>query len=83
MSGGPVINSNGHLCGVVSRGSDFPGEDDISWASSLWSAMGMKINGITLYDLAKSGKILVKGLERIRLIPTSNSEFYNVEYSER
>lgn len=81
MSGGPVINSNGNLCGIISRGFNIPECDDISWASSLWPAMGMKINGVTLYDLAEIGTILVKGLDRIKLKSPINGGFHPVEYS--
>jgi S1-C subfamily serine protease len=57
MSGGPIFEESGAVCGIVSRGM-FP---DLSLGASLWPALGMSIDisiddqpmTITLYELAR------------------------------
>ena len=69
MSGGPVFNEVGYVCGVICS-SMAPIEDDpcyISYASLLWIMMGCEIQiagtsggspeNVTLYDLALRGYI--------------------------
>ncbi len=45
MSGGPVFNDDGYLCGIVcsSIASNAPDEDHTSYVSSLWPLLGMPV----------------------------------------
>ena len=40
MSGGPVFNSVGHCCGVVCASLPLPDGEHVSYASTLWPALG-------------------------------------------
>lgn len=40
MSGGPVFNSRGHCCGVICSSREIPGARHVSYASTLWPAIG-------------------------------------------
>lgn len=46
MSGGPIFNENGELCGLIC--SSIPSIDNtsehVSWVSSLWPMMGIEIS---------------------------------------
>jgi hypothetical protein len=67
MSGGPVFKESDQVCGVISRGSDF----GVSWASVLWPALGISIDGKTAYQLAREGSMAVRNLQcvEIRRVP--------------
>lgn len=80
MSGGPVFNDSGKLCGIVC--SNLPpadsNEEHASYVTSLWPLMGlmMDINraghpkGIkyAMLELARDGFIPAEGWERINLV---------------
>lgn len=80
MSGGPVFNESGHLCGLVC--SNLPPieseEDHVSYVTSIWPLMGLKINmnrknfpiDITypMYELAKDKFMMVIDLDKISLL---------------
>jgi len=53
MSGGPVFNDRYQVCGVVSCGG-IPG---VSWASIIWPALAIRLDGAYLPDHARSGRI--------------------------
>lgn len=66
MSGGPVFNKNGVVCGVVCSSSPPAGGDDkhLSYASLIWPALGIEIEKYPktgdprrLWDYAKDGYI--------------------------
>jgi hypothetical protein len=74
MSGGPVVNSEGDVCGVVCAGSGRSLDGTyLSYASLLWPAMGCTINiapskgapveSRTLMELISSGFIRADGTE--------------------
>jgi hypothetical protein len=74
MSGGPVVNSKGSVCGVICAGSGRSSDGTYSsYASLLWIAMGSTINiaphegapveSRTLMDLVSSGFIKTDGTE--------------------
>lgn len=77
MSGGPVFNSNGELCGLICTGSNLmAGEDGhISYVASLWPSMATEIDMVRpgfatggfypVLELAKHGHIDAIGWERI------------------
>jgi hypothetical protein len=77
MSGGPVVDSHGRVCGMISRGltSDY---GSTSWASSIWPAMGIQIRGSSLYELARSGVVRTEGLESVSLSRVPGREFPDV-----
>jgi len=79
MSGGPVFNSDGRICGMVSRGMTF-GEDSVSWASSIWPAMGIQIHGASLYELAQSQLVRVEDLECVKVTRVSGREFPDIAF---
>jgi hypothetical protein len=65
MSGGPIFDASGRVCGVVCSGADWNGG---SWGSLIWPLFGSEIERrreaggplekALLYDLAKEGSIL-------------------------
>ena len=77
MSGGPVFDSNGHVCGVICSNlpPDVGGVDHVSYASTLWPSLGLtrhsQDGGETedLYHLAKQGVIQVIDLRQITFEP--------------
>lgn len=89
MSGGPIFNDNGHLCGVISVGCTFSDSDEDncnhhSYGATLWPLMGTVINadrgdsyprGIfyPVLELAQGGQIPTVGWEKIRLVKESGS----------
>lgn len=71
MSGGPVLNSHGHVCGVISRGSGL----GVSWASVLWPALGISIEGKTGFQLAHEGLMRVRNLHCVQLRSSIDNAF--------
>ena len=73
MSGGPVINEAGYVCGVIcSSTTQF--EDDpkyISYVSLIWPAMGINID--VAIEGGKSEKRLIYELAKSGLIATDNA----------
>jgi hypothetical protein len=77
MSGGPVFNSSGDLCGLICSSLEpfTPEEEHASYAVSLWRAMGIPIDinrvahppGVSypLFDLIAENILLVKNADRI------------------
>ena len=70
MSGGPVINENGFVVGVISTGFEMTeGEEPISYATPVAPAMGISLPGIDangtesilfLWDFVEGGALLVE-----------------------
>ena len=79
MSGGPVFNSDGRICEMISRGISF-GQDSVSWASSIWPAMGLQIRGASLHDLAKSQVVRVADLESVKVTRVPGREFPDIAF---
>jgi hypothetical protein len=79
MSGAPVFNDAGHVCGIVCSGIAPMAEEDghISYASVLWPMMGIRMNKgweghpdgeyYLAFDLASAKEISTVGLERIHI----------------
>ncbi len=81
MSGGPVFKDTGKLCGIIC--SNLPpssdGEDHVSYVTSLWPLMGLKIDidrkghpkniKYPMLELARDNFIHADGWERIILVP--------------
>lgn len=81
MSGGPVFNESGKLCGLICSGTtlDTSESDPISYVSLLWPSMGTEVRQKLEYHdlkekfpvlfLAEHGYIHAEGWERVSLIP--------------
>jgi hypothetical protein len=79
MSGAPVFNVSGQLCGLIVSGME--GQEDEGdhtyYAASLWPSMGTKIDwdrqgypagvSYTALDLARQGFIAAKNWDRVVL----------------
>jgi len=92
MSGGPVTNDRGRLCGIICSNLP-PSEEDEEHASyvvTLWPLMGLSINvtpspfGFTekyypFIELAKQGIVHVDDLSKIRVNTSSIKEMYEVK----
>ena len=82
MSGGPVFNPSGELCGILC--SSFPateaGGPHTSYVATLWPALAtpidMEVEGLptsttrTALDLAAHGTLLVRNWDRVQLTST-------------
>ncbi len=79
MSGGPVFNNNGRLCGIIcSNLPPFEGsEEHVSYVTSLWPIMGTKIDmsrkgypqnlKYPMLELARDGFIKAEGWDKVAL----------------
>lgn len=79
MSGGPVFNEKGQLCGLMCRSWNFgDSRTNISYVASLWPMMAAKIDakradnptgkgGYFVLELAKTGIIKARGFEKISI----------------
>jgi len=90
MSGGPVFKDTGKLCGIIC--SNLPpsadGEDHVSYVTSLWPLMGMKIDidrrghpksiKYPMLELARDKFIHADGWERIILVPDQDGNIIQV-----
>lgn len=75
MSGAPVLDDAGAICGVVSKGYDLPeDEEPISYAACIWPAVRIGIDDLPpmandkrrLLDLVHSNTILVVDAHRVQ-----------------
>ncbi len=88
MSGGPVVNREGSVCGVIcsSFGLASGGDDYISYASLVWpvlgteievaSAEGEPVRATKIEELVRSGYIATDGTEtqiRVQTSPSANT----------
>ena len=90
MSGGPVINERGHICGIVcsSLPSNDPTEEHVCYAATLWPLMGIAIDIAPtgklqdrlypLLDLARAGVIAALGWEQVVVRETATPVLYDV-----
>lgn len=76
MSGGPVIDSNGSICGIISGTYGDDGAGHISYAVTLWPMLRTLISAnrrgnyprdidYPMIDLALGGQIFAEGLENL------------------
>lgn len=90
MSGGPVFNDSGEVCGLVcaSVSAGFE-EGHISYVASLWPAMAtfihVGVNGqlsdtpVRVLELAQAGVINARGWERVTIIPGESDSQIQLE----
>lgn len=76
MSGGPVFNDRGQVCGVISRGGGF----SVSWASVLWPAFGISVDGKTGLQLAREGIIRARNHHCVQLRFSPEEKFPDVSF---
>jgi hypothetical protein len=90
MSGGPVFKDSGKLCGIIC--SNLPpsdeGEDHVSYVTSLWPIMGLKIDierkghpkstKYPMLELARDKFIHADGWEKIILVPNQDRNIVKV-----
>jgi hypothetical protein len=76
MSGGPVLNDRGHICGVASSSHTLQdGEEPISYAAALWPAVSLPLRSHPkvlgdyqrFFDLLSSGTIACCDMHRVQL----------------
>ena len=77
MSGAPVFNESGHVCGIVcsSLAPESEAQEHASYISSLWPLLAIPINApwqryaagesFPLYEYAQAGVIDTIGLEHV------------------
>lgn len=78
MSGGPIFNSEGRVCGIVCSGTNTePGIPPISYGALLWPLLGVELDmryenvqlppSYEALQLARSGLIQMQGWERVSI----------------
>ncbi|MGE3675826.1 MAG: serine protease [Polyangiaceae bacterium] len=85
-SGGPVVDSEGRVCGVICSSIDgCAGDDHVSYASAVWPALALaldvplgvdepqKTTPYTLKSLADAGQLEVHRLDRVRVVQEHGS----------
>ncbi|MGH6803624.1 MAG: S1 family peptidase [Methyloceanibacter sp.] len=95
MSGGPVMNDRGHVCGIIcsSLPSDDPNIEHVCYAATLWPLMGIAIDIATtgepqdrfypLLDLARNKVIAALGWEQVVVRETSTPTLYEVSLRQQ
>lgn len=95
MSGGPVFNMSGHLCGVICSslppGVEEPDAEHASYASILWPSLAIPIDDLytdspftapyTLFDFASTGRLRTTGLASILAIRDDRGELKELRRS--
>lgn len=90
MSGGPVFNDSGEVCGLVCSSLLQPRADShVSFAVCPWPAMATFIHftldgrvaehPVRVLDLAKAGVLNVRGSERLSIVPGVNDSSIRLE----
>ena len=83
MSGGPVFNSSGEVCGIIS--SSF--NENTSIVASIWPMMGLRVERVfddvnktswLFHDIAAMGGLLVAGWDRVGLVLEGNGQVREV-----
>ena len=92
MSGGPVMNDSGHVCGIIcsSLPSNDPNTEHTSYAATLWPLMGLAIDisasgepqdrSHPFLDLARDKVIAAIGWEQVVVRETSTTGLYEVSF---
>jgi len=77
MSGGPIFNQQGQVCGVITSGNNFNGP---SYGSILWPAMGIKVDNDHLLDLAKRNLIHVPSHNLVEIYYVDGYEYPEIKF---
>lgn len=92
MSGGPVMNDNGHVCGIIcsSLPSDNLNTEHVCYAAILWPLMGLAIDisssgepqdrSYPFLDLARDNVIAAIGWDQVVARETSTAGLYEVSF---
>jgi hypothetical protein len=83
MSGGPIFNSDGELCGIISSAYE-PYEEGEPWASfvsSLWPLMGLQLD-IPIQGQDSQEPYVLAELAKARYIPTLNLNKVSIVFNE-
>lgn len=87
MSGGPVLDNDGNVCGVISKGYDLSlGEEPIGYVASLWVACriafqdmhSFKDDNYRFYDLMRYGLVMTVDIKEIIVEYTENKRTFGV-----
>jgi hypothetical protein len=74
MSGGPVINQNGELCGIISSGMVYEDSGpEATFVSSLWPLMGLQLD-IPIDGQESKEKYLLDDLAEVSYVRALNRE---------
>ncbi len=84
MSGGPVFNDSGRLCGLISTGTEVAEGQYEATVSSLWPTLGITVDadrgdkyprGVSYraYELARDQVVSAHGWERVHIDSTTGS----------
>ncbi len=76
MSGGPIVDERGEVCGIISRGG-IPG---VSYGCVLWPVLGIEIDGKFLLDIARAGGLRARNLHRVSVHPAPGFLFPDVSF---
>jgi Trypsin-like peptidase domain len=76
MSGGPVFNDRDQVCGVVSRGGGF----GVSWASILWPALAIRIEGKIALQLVREAAIRTRNYQCVNVYDIPGEPFPGVSF---
>lgn len=79
MSGGPVFNERNQVCGLITGG----GIDGISWASVLWPALGIKLDGRYLLDYARATRIRASNHHCVTLHESPDGPIPSISFDPR
>ena len=91
MSGGPVFDHRGRVCGVVCSNIPpfLPEEDHVSYVTTLWPLMSLQVprgpnrTNVPLRDLAATGQIRAEGWESVELVRDGDAIGCRVTYAVR
>jgi hypothetical protein len=77
MSGGPIFNDRGQVCGVVISGG-IPG---VCHGAVLWPILGVEVDGRRLLDLAAQGHIRAANHHCVTIHPDPAYEFPGITFN--
>lgn len=81
MSGGPVFNNDGELCGIICSGTDLSDskDGDVSYVTTLWPSMGTLISGNRGNNYKKNVSYPVLELVKDKIISAKNWQNINFD----
>jgi Trypsin-like peptidase domain len=84
MSGGPVMNDDGHLCGIICKNlpPSQEGEEHVSYVTTLWPLMGCEID-FDRYDRPPATTYPMLDLVASKLIDARGAEHVVLQYDDQ